>query len=1202
MKKLLLKALVWGTKSILFLAVLGALAAAVSLSWLGSDQGRIWLAGQIEQHSASDAYTIKIGDIQALNTHQIILGSLTLHDKNGAWLLMKDIKLDYTAKAFLKSAIQIDRLDIGEIELLHLPEEKSGETAPKTNLGSLPDIPRLRIDQINIETITLPATLSGETQTLSLKGKLNLSPALTGSAIEIHLLDKTAGQPLAALTLNLGHADKIALRIHIQDQDSKLIEHLTGLPSLVMDLDGNGTKDEWQGDLSLDAGEVLHAENKVRLNLKNTGKFLMIDGTSRYEDVTVQGQTTARININAEKLSLDFTGDIKTPDITLNDLHIQAALAPDRTILGKKNLSKATLTLTGKTGTLIDPQTSESIDMLAQADFEVTATRLKDKIHIEKSRFKTELFETMAHGEIDISKKTLTLSAQTNIPHLKKLEPEISGAADIRMNISGTYEPMALSAPLEIKTSALSVPWPDVSSLLGPTPALTTTLSYADNGLVIKEGKLRGQELEKLTFSGTHKDGQTSLALATHYKEYDLKTKLQIKDKALSFSDLTAHGSAGDLNGKGLYTIADQSLQASLMFQPDKKTSLSLDLSGPLSKLSGKGVIKGKGAFPYKFDYTGAFEGSSVTLSRFAGTYGPNAIALKKPANLLLADGGASIKDLSIGLGDGTFTATGSLGAQDFNVAISAENIPANLNIFPFLFDGRMAGKLSLSGPYKNPQGQADFQLKRIAIPALKDTQDRYVDGTVSATYKDSVIQTQADLQGPAGLHFKAKGHLPLTISPLEIPFDKPIQGTLNSAVDLRALTILLGLDTQRITGETALDVALSGTLNNPVIKGTGRLRNATYENLLTGTALKDIAADIQADKNRLTLTNLTGKDRNGGRFTGSGHITLEDIHDPGYDFSLHAEQLQLANLDRMGLMASGHLTTTGNKSKADVKGDITINHAEYYIGEIMSTNALDGFEIIETNGEKPPAAPLQKQEKGPEITLAVNIDAKNNIFVRSPDLETEWSSDLTVSGTTENPVLKGNLTLIRGQFQLLDTPVTLSKGAVRFINPDPTNPALDITGTIKGREMDALLKIGGEAHKPTIGLSSEPALPEDEILAKTLFGKSLSQLSPVQALRIAQLMASLSGNKVAGFNLLDKIRRAIGIDTLNVGLDDENSPTLSVGKYINDRVYIAVDQGSTPGSSAIRTEIEVRKDIDIETVTDNNGENSVGVNWKHDY
>lgn len=149
---------------------------------------------------------------------------------------------------------------------------------------------------------------------------------------------------------------------------------------------------------------------------------------------------------------------------------------------------------------------------------------------------------------------------------------------------------------------------------------------------------------------------------------------------------------------------------------------------------------------------------------------------------------------------------------------------------------------------------------------------------------------------------------------------------------------------------------------------------------------------------------------------------------------------------------------------------------------------------------------------------------------------------------------------------------------------------------------MDAILRVTGEAQTPNISLTSSPPLPEDEILARTLFGQSVSQLSPMQALRIARLLAYLSGQRTAGFDPIGKMRQAIGLDTLSVSMDDNKGATLSAGKYINDHVYIGVYQGVTPESSAVRVEIDVTDKIEIETLTGVAGESSLGVNWKHDY
>ncbi|MCB9987828.1 MAG: translocation/assembly module TamB [Rhodospirillales bacterium] len=958
-----------------------------------------------------------------------------------------------------------------------------------------------------------------------------------------------------------------------------------------IDLDGSGTAREWAGEFTADLGDVLESKSSVAIDLTGKTPVIKVKGKTRYGELIADGDARLTLDTKKKQALISFSGTLQTPGVTLKNLQAETRIEEDKTLF-----------VAGKTNTVILNETGKELSVLKQAVFEGTAKILKDKISIGKSTLQTSLFEASAQGSIDMGKRALNLTVQGNVSALAHFVPDLKGAAQGRMSFIGTYEPLALEAPVEINTTEFSMSQSDADALLGTKPHLKAKLSYRNESLTIADGILTGANDQTLTFSGTFKNNQTDLILATHYLDNDLKTNLSIKEDIITFQDVSAQGPVGTISGKAAYDIARNNLQASLALKSDEKTAVSLALFGPVDHLTGKGTLEGEGAFPYRFDFEGALQKIGVRVNSFAGAYGPNKINLKNPADIAFTDNGVAITSMIIGLNDGTFTATGSFGPQNFNADIIAENIPADLEIFPFLFNGRIEGAIALSGSYKNPEGKAQLTLKRIAIPGIEDTQDRYVDGTVKARYKDNILQAHTDLQGPTGLQFNADGNLPLTIVPLSIPFEKPVQATLKSRVDLRALTILLGFDEQRITGHSTLDITLSGTFDKPIIKGVGTLRNGTYDNLLLGTMLKDISADISADTNRLILTSLEGKDANGGRFSGSGHVELRDIQNPIYDFSLDTDHLQLVNLDRMGLTASGNLKSSGDKDQARIKGSIIVNAAEYYIGKIIGTSSLDSFEIVEVNGTETTNDTSEKPMEGPEITLAVNIEAHNNVFVRGPDLETEWSGNLTVSGTTKYPALSGKMNLIRGNFQLLDTPVTLSKGAVSFVNPDPANPIIDVAGTIKGREMDAILKIGGEAQKPQVSVASDPPLPEDEVLAKTLFGKSISQISPVQALRIAQLMAYLSGRKEAGFDPLNKIRRMIGIDTLNVGLDEEKGATLSVGKYINDRVYVGVDQGTTPESSAIRTEIEVTDEIDVETTTGALGESSIGINWKHDY
>lgn len=314
-------------------------------------------------------------------------------------------------------------------------------------------------------------------------------------------------------------------------------------------------------------------------------------------------------------------------------------------------------------------------------------------------------------------------------------------------------------------------------------------------------------------------------------------------------------------------------------------------------------------------------------------------------------------------------------------------------------------------------------------------------------------------------------------------------------------------------------------------------------------------------------------------------------------------DNLQIASLDDLGLTVSAALTARGDGTSALIEGEVNVDYAEYYIDALGSTSDFAGFTIVE-RGTPEAEAPTAPDVITPsyQVQLAGSIVANNNIYVRGPDLESEWKADLQVSGTLDDPRLDGRVSLIRGRYELFGTPVLFSEGALRFQKAEPPNPNISLTGLIEGRELDATVGITGNFSNPSIALSSDPPLPQDEILARVLFGNSVEELSPAQALHIAQMLSSFAGGGARRFDPLNDIRKELGLDVLDIVMDEESGATVSAGKYLNEGVYIAVDQGVTPGSPAVRAEIEVTEDIEVETRFNSTDESSIGVNWKRDY
>jgi translocation and assembly module TamB len=93
---------------------------------------------------------------------------------------------------------------------------------------------------------------------------------------------------------------------------------------------------------------------------------------------------------------------------------------------------------------------------------------------------------------------------------------------------------------------------------------------------------------------------------------------------------------------------------------------------------------------------------------------------------------------------------------------------------------------------------------------------------------------------------------------------------------------------------------------------------------------------------------------------------------------------------------------------------------------------------------------------------------------------------------------------------------LSLEDCAVMMDGEYPPVPQLKINAEIVKPAIIMNLQIVGPVTQPEVIISSQPPYPDDEILARLLFGRPASQLSGLQALQIVNGLRSLQGQ--AGF------------------------------------------------------------------------------------
>jgi translocation and assembly module TamB len=517
--------------------------------------------------------------------------------------------------------------------------------------------------------------------------------------------------------------------------------------------------------------------------------------------------------------------------------------------------------------------------------------------------------------------------------------------------------------------------------------------------------------------------------------------------------------------------------------------------------------------------------------------------------------------------------------------------------LLPGLPSASVNAQLSVKGAPAQPDAHLRVQAENIRLDASDIEQLPDLDATADLRLLRNALEAQASLTSRSDIDLNARLFSPMPVNLLapEFPPDAPLSGQLTGRAKLLLLPRLFHLDDQTLDGNCDLDFRIAGTWENPSLMGTAQVQGARYENYRSGTILQSMNMDARADGSTLTV-KLSATDGGEGKAEALGQVDLLTFR---YIFDLLFDRFRLLRQDLVQSTAKGGLRLQGDLQRTELRGNMTLDPTTIRLPAKTPAD-LAHIEVQEINTYKPFAIPRDTtSDFHLDFDLKVAIPAR--MTVQGRGLESEWSGDLHVGGNHLQPVISGEMKLLRGKFDFLDRTFDLTKGSVALSGEHPPNPFLEVLGETQILENLILVRISGPTRNFRVSLTSVPALPQDELLALILFGRSLRQISPLQAVRLAQAAAEMTGLGGATPDFLDSIKSSLGLQEVDVSRDDEDNTAVGIGGYVGGKYYIRT-QSSVSGQDRTRVEIQITPKISVETEVGSDSRQGGGVIWKHDY
>jgi len=520
--------------------------------------------------------------------------------------------------------------------------------------------------------------------------------------------------------------------------------------------------------------------------------------------------------------------------------------------------------------------------------------------------------------------------------------------------------------------------------------------------------------------------------------------------------------------------------------------------------------------------------------------------------------------------------------------------------------EGVLAVNLTLQGTRDQPR--AGGKLVFSPIEATGETAAPQSGLEADVTLGDNRLEARLTLVGDSARTGKINLSIPwrryLQTDTSQAPGQFPLFGSLQAQASLEEICrLLLDSDIHQCRGALQADLTLGGTSSLPELNGSLTVSDGFYENLQSGTNVHDLQVDIQANGRQLQIVKATATDGEQGVLELSGKGGWRrDIHDDDINLLLKVNNSHILRRYDMDGIANGVLTLTGNHQELFLSGTLMFQPFTLAMQSLMQEEIPTLVISGDDEQQKRVAASTKKWQMLPPIHMDVVLTADQQAFLRGPGLEAELQGKLLIQGTYPEPVFRGNFKTVRGSVRILGKRFILNDGELRL---EGDVFSMLIPATYTGKDMEVRAELSGTLDDLNLALTSTPSYPEDEIISQLLFGKSSQNVTPLQAIRLANAINTFRRGGRPLFDPLGKLEKALSIDRLTVEDNgNSNGVLLGVGKYINERVYVELETGTGAGEAwQGNVEVELLPNLNLEnTINSESGFGSMGINWKKDY
>lgn len=468
----------------------------------------------------------------------------------------------------------------------------------------------------------------------------------------------------------------------------------------------------------------------------------------------------------------------------------------------------------------------------------------------------------------------------------------------------------------------------------------------------------------------------------------------------------------------------------------------------------------------------------------------------------------------------GTFTAHATVGGDTDTVRVDGRLTSPQVDwkgrhLGPTRLEGRLVGRdLMASGEVVSGVGgrlfmafrnewpyQADVRIERDLAPFLPNELSADVRGVVRASgpmrqWRQSRVEAVLDRllvahgeasaanTDPVKLRYEAGGYSIESLSMKGSTSELTAQGAwgpqvvdlqASGSVDLRLLSSFVP-SVERTQGRFDFSAAFSGPVRAPVLAGTAEIADVRFSMRGEEVQVRSLSGRADFSESRVLIQDVQGF-LNDGRVRVRGDVRLDRLSASAVELQADLEEVTLQLWQQTPVTVSGALLLTKRSGTVWLlQGALDALRLRY-----TQPLTLAGLLASAKRGLPSDEQPDEWLRLDVDLTSAGDVRIDNNL-ARARVL-----GRLKLTGTNVRPILVGALEVDEGaQAYFGGNTFMLGRGLVQF---GAASPTFDLSAQSQVRDYLISVKAFGSLDDPKVSLSSEPSLPETDVLSLLTLG-----------------------------------------------------------------------------------------------------------------